>query len=64
MDMFGNDSNVVAFRTLYEQLHDEKFAPPPLLIKMVEAGHYGRKVGHGWYTYDEQGKQIGPTKMY
>ncbi len=64
MDMFGNDSNVVAFRTLYEQLHDEKFAPPPLLIKMAEAGHYGRKVGHGWYTYDEQGKQIGPTKMY
>ena len=63
MDMFGNDSNVVAFRTVYEQLHDEAFAPPTLLIKMAEAGHYGRKVGHGWYTYDEQGKQIGVTKL-
>ncbi len=64
MDMFGNDSNVVAFRTLYEQLHDERFAPPTLLVKMAEAGHYGTDVGHGWYTYDEQGKQIGPTKIY
>lgn len=64
MDMFGNDNNLHAFQTLYEQLHDERFAPPTLLAKMVDAGHHGRKVGHGWYIYDERGKQIGPTKMF
>jgi 3-hydroxybutyryl-CoA dehydrogenase len=25
---------------------------------MVKAGRYGRKVGHGVYKYDEQGKKI------
>jgi len=36
----------------------EKFRPCPLIIKMVAAGRYGRKTGHGVYKYDENGKQI------
>jgi 3-hydroxybutyryl-CoA dehydrogenase len=58
MDMFGNDSNMRAFTVLYEQFHDIRYAPPPLLIKVVEAGFLGKKVGKGWYIYDENGRKI------
>ena len=64
MDMFSLDACESGFRSVYQQTNDERFAPPSLLTKMVEAGHRGRKVGHGWYTYDEQGNQVGPTKIY
>ncbi len=64
MDMFGNDANVNGFRTVYEQLHDESYAPPPRLVKLYEAGHLGRKSGKGWYVYDEQGNKIGINKMF
>ena len=58
MDMFGNDSNVRAFTVLYEQFHDVRYAPPRLLLKVVEAGFLGKKVGKGWYIYDENGKKV------
>ena len=64
MDMFGNHNNVRGFQTIYEQLHDEAYAPPPRLIKLFEAGHLGRMTGKGWYVYDEQGKKIGINKMF
>ncbi|WP_344393119.1 3-hydroxyacyl-CoA dehydrogenase family protein, partial [Dietzia cercidiphylli] len=28
------------------------YAPPPLLLRMVEAGRLGKKSGHGFYRYD------------
>lgn len=58
MDMFGNDSNMRAFTVLYEQFRDVRYAPPRLLGKVVEAGFLGRKVGKGWYIYDENGKKV------
>ncbi len=64
MDMFGIDAMVSGPRAVYEQLNDEKYAPHYLLIKLVEAGHLGKKTGRGWYTYDEQGKKTGINKMF
>ena len=64
MDMFGLDACVQGFRTIYEQLHDQRYAPPSTLVKLVEAGYLGRKVGKGWYTYDERGKKTGITKLF
>jgi 3-hydroxybutyryl-CoA dehydrogenase len=58
MDMFGNDSNMRAFTVLYEQFRDVRYAPPRLLSKVVEAGFLGKKVGKGWYIYDENGKKV------
>ena len=64
MDMFGLDACLIGFNAMYEQLHDERYAPPSLLVKMVQAGYLGMKVAHGWYTYDDKGKQTGVTKFY
>jgi 3-hydroxybutyryl-CoA dehydrogenase len=58
MDMFGNDSNLRAFTVLYEQFRDVRYAPPRLLTKVVEAGFLGKKVGKGWYIYDDNGKKV------
>lgn len=58
MDMFGLDSCVTGFNALYEQFHDVRYAPPAILVKMVEAGYKGRSTGKGWYIYDEQGKKV------
>lgn len=63
MDMFGNDSNVAGFQAMYEQFHDVRYAPPPTLVKLYEAGYLGQKVGKGWYIYDEKGKRVKPTDL-
>jgi len=63
MDMFGLDSCVTGFGALFEQLHDVRYAPPAILVKMVEAGYTGRGVGKGWYIYDEKGKKVKPNEF-
>lgn len=49
-DMTGWDTRLNVLRYLHSTL-GEKFRPCPLIIKMVAAGRYGRKTGHGVYQY-------------
>ena len=51
LDMAGLDTMVNAFDNLSEQYKDKKYAPPPILIKMVQLGFLGRKSGKGFYDY-------------
>ena len=37
--------------SLYDEFRRPDFAAPPLLKRLVEAGHYGRKSGRGFYDY-------------
>lgn len=55
-DMTGWDTRLSVLKYLHETLGD-KFRPCPLIIKMVAAGRYGRKTGHGVYKY-EDGKKV------
>jgi 3-hydroxybutyryl-CoA dehydrogenase len=49
-DLTGWDTRLSVLHYLHQTL-GEKFRPCPLIIKMVKAGRYGRKVGHGVYKY-------------
>ena len=56
LDFVGLDTTYYIANILYEELHEPKYAPPPLLKQMVTAGYLGRKTGRGFYDYD-QGEQ-------
>jgi 3-hydroxybutyryl-CoA dehydrogenase len=50
-DLTGVDILRNASQNIYDETHDEKFAPPELLNRMVSAGDLGRKSGRGFYPY-------------
>lgn len=51
-DMIGLDVLYSVCDSLYEEFKRDEYAPPPLLKRMVVAGHLGRKTGRGFYEYD------------
>jgi len=51
-DLIGLDTCLNIAEVLYAEFRDPKFAPPPLLRRMVTAGKLGRKTGSGFYDYD------------
>tara|TARA_B110000444_G_scaffold259555_1_gene303663 strand:+ start:2445 stop:3296 length:852 start_codon:yes stop_codon:yes gene_type:complete len=50
-DLIGLDTVLHIMNVLHEGLGDDKYAPAPLLIEMVEQGKLGRKSGEGFYNY-------------
>ncbi|HYX25382.1 MAG TPA: 3-hydroxybutyryl-CoA dehydrogenase [Thermoanaerobaculia bacterium] len=51
-DLIGLDVCLDILRVLQDGFGDPKYRPCPLLVKMVDAGHLGRKSGRGFYEYD------------
>jgi 3-hydroxybutyryl-CoA dehydrogenase len=51
LDLVGADVHVHASEALYEKLREPRMAPPPRLVRMVQAGKLGRKTGEGFYIY-------------
>ena len=50
-DLIGLDTLLHIMNVLHEGLGDNKYAPAPLLVQMVEQGKLGRKSGEGFYQY-------------
>jgi 3-hydroxybutyryl-CoA dehydrogenase len=50
-DLIGLDTTVSIARAMYEEFKEPLYAPPPLLLRMVEGGLLGKKSGRGFYTY-------------
>lgn len=57
-DFIGLDVCLSILRVLQEGFGNPKYAPCPLLVNMVTAGHLGVKSGNGFYTYTPGSKDI------
>src|SRR3546814_11421933 len=53
-DFIGLDTCLSIMSVLYDGLADSKYRPCPLLVKYVEAGWIGKKVGRGFYDYSSE----------
>ena len=51
LDFIGLDTTLFIADVLYDAFRTDRYAAPPLLRKMVAAGHHGRKNGRGFYQY-------------
>jgi 3-hydroxybutyryl-CoA dehydrogenase len=50
-DLIGLDTTAAVAQSMYAEFKEPLYAPPPLLLRMVEAGLLGRKRGRGFYDY-------------
>lgn len=60
-DLIGLDTLLSISEVLHREFGDDKYRPPTLLRNLVAAGWYGKKVGRGFYEYDERGQKLGPS---
>ena len=51
-DLIGLDTMHAVAESMYAEFKEPLYAPPPLLLRMVEAGLLGRKSGRGFFSYD------------
>ena len=52
-DFVGLDTTFYIANIMFDEFKEKRFAPPPLLKRMVMAGLYGRKSGRGFYDYSD-----------
>jgi 3-hydroxybutyryl-CoA dehydrogenase len=51
VDLIGLDVAMWVGEILFKEFGEARFAPPPILRRMVRAGYLGKKVGKGFYEY-------------
>ncbi len=57
-DFIGLDVCLSILKVLHEGFGNPKYAPCPLLVNMVEAGHLGVKSGNGFYDWNHGTKEL------
>jgi 3-hydroxybutyryl-CoA dehydrogenase len=62
-DFVGLDTTYYIAEIMFNEFREKRFAPPPLLKRMVMAGLYGRKSGRGFYDYTTDPKNPTPMKL-
>jgi 3-hydroxybutyryl-CoA dehydrogenase len=55
LDFVGLDTTYYIAMIMFDEFREPRFAPPPLLKRMVVAGRLGRKTGRGFYSYEDAG---------
>jgi 3-hydroxybutyryl-CoA dehydrogenase len=53
LDFVGLDTTLYIAEIMFQEYRERRFAPPPLLRRMVLAGYCGRKSGRGFYDYSK-----------
>jgi 3-hydroxybutyryl-CoA dehydrogenase len=56
LDFVGLDTTYYIANIMFDEFRERRFAPPPLLKRMVLAGWNGRKAGRGFYDYSDPQK--------
>jgi 3-hydroxybutyryl-CoA dehydrogenase len=54
LDFVGLDTTYSIANIMFDEFREKRFAPPPLLRRMVQAGLHGRKTGRGFYDYSKE----------
>jgi len=54
LDFVGLDTTYYIANIMFDEFREKRFAPPPLLKRMVQAGMHGRKSGKGFYDYSQE----------
>ena len=54
LDLVGLDTTMFVAEVMFEEYREPRYAPPPLLKRMVMAGRLGRKSGKGFYDYERK----------
>ena len=62
-DFVGLDTTYYIAEIMFNEFREKRFAPPPLLKRMVLAGLYGRKTGRGFYDYTKDPKNPQPMNL-
>ncbi len=62
-DFVGLDTTYYIAEIMFSEYREKRFAPPPLLKRMVMAGLYGRKSGRGFYDYTKDPKNPTPINL-
>jgi 3-hydroxybutyryl-CoA dehydrogenase len=63
-DFIGLDVCLAILKVLHDGFGNPKYAPCPLLVNMVAAGHLGAKSGSGFYTYTPGSKDVAVSAKF
>jgi 3-hydroxybutyryl-CoA dehydrogenase len=58
LDFVGLDTTYAIANIMFDEFREKRFAPPPLLKRMVQAGLHGRKTGKGFYDYSQEPPRV------
>jgi 3-hydroxybutyryl-CoA dehydrogenase len=53
LDFVGLETTYYIANIMFEEFREKRFAPPPLLKRLVLAGYHGKKTGRGFYDYSD-----------
>jgi 3-hydroxybutyryl-CoA dehydrogenase len=63
LDFVGLDTSYKIAEIMFEEYREARFAPPPLLKRMVLAGMFGKKSGKGFYDYSSNPPRVSPLGL-